>query len=359
MVTMMSSEPNLALLLDPIPGKNPCGESLRYTEVYDQVRETRREEDESLPQGVWKTEVKKADWDQVATLCQDALKTRSKDLQLVAWLTEAWLHLEGIRGLARGLELLLGLTRNFWEEIHPQMDKGGYELRIVPYEWINARLSEDSKCILISMPSDHTSLPYRLLDYNEANRLEILTKRQQSQGIAEPSQEKQLSPAKVSVSIDQTHTAFYRYMDESCRLATKLMTELEEVLRLHLNTEAPSFYKLREKVESIQRFARLVLDERGEKQEIMKLKTEKNPEVSLQKKHLSGSIQSREQAYSILGEVAAYLERVEPHSPTPYLIHRAITWGGMSLSEVVADTLHTGQDMSLLLDILNVKKENP
>jgi type VI secretion system protein ImpA len=359
MVTSVSSEPNLALLLDPIPGVNPCGESLRYTEVYDQIREKRREEDETLPQGVWKIEIKKADWDQVASLCQDALKTRSKDLQLAAWLTEAWLHLEGIRGLERGLELLLGLTRNFWDEIHPQMNKGEVELRVVPYEWINTRLSEDSRCILISMPSDHAALPYRFLDYNEANRLEFSAKRQKSQGISTPSQEKQLSPAKVSLSIDQTPTAFYRYMDESCRLAIKLMAELEEELRLHLSGQAPGFYRLRDKVEGIQRFAHHILDERGEKQKPKKLSIEKNPETRPQKKHLSGSIQSREQAYSILGEVAAYLERVEPHSPTPYLIHRAITWGGMTLSQVVADTLHKGQDMSLLLDILDVKKDNP
>lgn len=358
MVTTMPAEPNLAFLLDPIPGKDPCGESLRYTEIYDQVRETRREEDESLPQGVWKTEIKKADWDRVATLCQDALKTRSKDLQLVAWLTEAWLHLEGIAGLARGLELLLALTQNFWEEIHPQMNKGEYQLRLVPYEWINTRLSEDSKCVLISMPTDHAALPYRFLDYNEANRLEILAKRQPPQGVAIPPQEKQLTPAKVSLSIDQTPTAFYRYMDESCQLVIKLMTELDEVLRLHLSAEAPSFYKLREKVEGIQRFARHILDERGEKQVVKKLAAEKAPEVHSYKKQLSGSIQSREQAYSILAEVATYLERIEPHSPTPYLIHRAIIWGGMSLSEVVADTLHTGQDMSLLLDLLNVKKDS-
>jgi len=42
------------------------------------------------------------------------------------------------------------------------------------------------------------------------------------------------------------------------------------------------------------------------------------------------SIESREQAYRILGEVADYLERTEPHSPTPYLIRRAISWGEMN-----------------------------
>lgn len=354
-----SLEPNLSLLLEPIPGKNPCGEALRYTEVYDHIKEARREEDEKLPQGIWRFEIKKADWEQVERLCQEALKNRSKDLQIAAWLTEAWLHLEGIGGLARGLELILGLTRNFWDEIHPQMDEGGYELRIIPYEWINTRLSEDSQCILISSSSDRTALSYRLIDFSDANRLELSAKRNPSQGSAQPSETKQPSLAKISLSIDQTPTAFYRYMDESCALALKLMVELEEELRLHLTAEAPTFYRLREKVEAAQRFAAHVLDERGEKKGTPKTEPETPPqERSLShKKAFAGSIENREQAYTILREVATYLQRIEPHSPTPYLIHRAISWGDMSLSQVLADTLSKGQDLSLFLDILNVKKE--
>ncbi|HUX79310.1 MAG TPA: hypothetical protein VMW10_06170, partial [Alphaproteobacteria bacterium] len=250
----------------------------------------------------------------------------------------------------------LRLTQNFWGNIHPQMNKGGYELRIVPYEWLNTRLSEDTQRILISMPTDHAALPYRFIDYNDANRLEASLKRNQSQGITTTSEEKQPSPAKVSLSIDQTPTVFYHYMDESCDFAIRMLQELEEELRVHLSTEAPTFYRLREKIDGIQRFARHVLDGRGEKQVIQKSNIEDTLKASPHKKHLAGSIQNREQAYAILGEVAAYLERAEPHSPTPYLIHRAITWGGMTLSEVVKDTLHNGQDMSLLLDILDVKK---
>ena len=359
MTPNVSVEPNLSLLLEPIPGKNPCGDPLRYTEVYDQIRDARREDDEKLPQGVWKTEIKKADWEQVDHLCQEALKNRSKDLQIAAWLTEAWLHLEGIGGLARGLDLILGLSKTFWTGIHPQMNEGGYELRIVPYEWINTRLSEDSPCAVISAPSDRTALPYRLLDFTEANRLELSAKRSPAQGASQPPETKQPSLAKISLSIDQTSTAFYRYMDENCMLALKLMLELEEELRLHLGGESPTFYRLREKVEALQRFATHVLDERGEKKGAKKAELDKSSPIVPQshKKHLSGSIENREQAYIILGEVASYLERIEPHSPTPYLIHRAISWGDMSLSQVFADILTNGRDLSLLLDILNVKKE--
>lgn len=360
MPTNMSSEPNLSLLLEPVPGKKPCGEPLRYTEVYDHIRDARREDDEKLSQGIWKSEIKKANWEQVDRLCQEALKNRSKDLQIAAWLTEAWFHLEGIGGLARGLELTLRLTQIFWEEIHPQINEGEYELRILPYEWVNTRLSEDSQCVLISAPSDRTAIPYRLLDFSEANRLELSAKRNPSQGSPQPLETKQPSLAKISLSIDQTPTAFYRYMDECCTLALKLMVELEEELRLHLDGEAPTFYRLREKVEAAQRFALHVLDERGEKKGAQKIEPDPSPQVRpiSHKKSFSGSIENREQAYTILGEVAAYLENIEPHSPTPYLIHRAIAWGDMSLSQVLADTLSKGQDLSLFLDILNVKQNS-
>jgi len=45
-------------LLNPIPGENPSGKTLRYDPVYDKIREARREED-VLPQGDWSREVKK------------------------------------------------------------------------------------------------------------------------------------------------------------------------------------------------------------------------------------------------------------------------------------------------------------
>lgn len=350
------SEPNLSLLLEPISSADPCGESLRYSELYDQIREARREDDDKLPQGIWKTEIKKADWDQVDRLCQEALKTRSKDLQIAAWLTEAWLHLEGISGLARGLELILGLSRTFWDTIHPQMNNVGYELRLGPYEWMNMRLSEECQHVLISMPSDRSVLPSRLLDFNEVQRLELLTQKNPSHGTLQSVESPKISRNKISLSIEKTPTAFYQYMNESCSFSLKLIADLEEELRFQLEGEAPTFYRLREKIEGIQRFIGHVLDNRGEKKKEKKLATTEVPYTRPSKKPSSGAIESREQAYSVLGEVAAYLERIEPHSPTPYLIRRAIAWGGMSLPQVFADTLTNGKDLSLLLDVLNIEK---
>ena len=94
-------------LLNPISADKPAGENLRYAPVYDKIKEARREDDDA-PQGDWKRERKVADWPLVIKLISESLATKTKDLQLAAWLAEAMLRREGVAGLREVLELTSG-----------------------------------------------------------------------------------------------------------------------------------------------------------------------------------------------------------------------------------------------------------
>jgi len=85
-------------LLNPISAENPAGENLRYAPVYDKIKEARRQDDDA-PQGDWTYDRKVADWPLTIKLISETLATKSKDLQLVAWLAEAMLIREGVSGL--------------------------------------------------------------------------------------------------------------------------------------------------------------------------------------------------------------------------------------------------------------------
>src|SRR6266849_1039453 len=128
-------------LLNPIEGDNPSGTSLRYAPVYDKIKEARRQDDDA-PQGEWQRERKAADFRQVIKLGSDALATKSKDLQLGAWLTEAILLQEGFSGLRQGLDVLRGLVENFWDTLYPEVEDGDLELRAAPLEWVGTRLED-------------------------------------------------------------------------------------------------------------------------------------------------------------------------------------------------------------------------
>jgi type VI secretion system protein ImpA len=78
----------------------------------------------------------------------------------------------------------------------------------------------------------------------------------------------------------------------------------------------------------------------------------------MMKKDSSSSIENREQAYQMLAEIADYLTKVEPHSPTPYLIRRAVSWGHMSLGELLSELIQDGGDLIRTLKILGIPPIN-
>src|SRR5262249_15391891 len=126
-------------LLKPISGATPGGVDLRYDPLYDKIKEARREDDDT-PQGQWVTARKVADWPSVIKLSKDALATKSKDLQIAAWLTEALLRREGFAGLLSGLDVLVGLLDERWDHLFPEVEDGDAEMRAAPLGWLGSKL---------------------------------------------------------------------------------------------------------------------------------------------------------------------------------------------------------------------------
>ena len=135
----MKRKIDIDALLVPLTVENPAGEDLRYSQLYEDIKEARKF-DEPLDLGDWKREIKTADWDKVVKLCVDALQTKSKDLQIGAWLAEALIITEGFEGLACGLKIVTGLLQDFWEELYPPIDEGDLEFRAAPLEFMNEKL---------------------------------------------------------------------------------------------------------------------------------------------------------------------------------------------------------------------------
>ncbi|HYN21582.1 MAG TPA: type VI secretion system protein TssA, partial [Thermoanaerobaculia bacterium] len=69
----------------------------------------------------------------------------------------------------------------------------------------------------------------------------------------------------------------------------------------------------------------------------------------------SGGVSSRSEAYQRLAEAADYLLRTEPHSPVPYLIRRAVSWGNLSLAELLQELLQKNADLPTLYTLLGIK----
>jgi type VI secretion system protein ImpA len=133
----MSGTIDLQAILAPIPGDFPAGVDLRYDPVYEEIKEARRAEDPLATGGV---EPKRSDWEKVGSLSANALATKTKDLQIAAWLTEALIHTEGFEGFAAGLRVLTRLLETYWDTLHPAVEEEDLESRVGPLEFLNEAL---------------------------------------------------------------------------------------------------------------------------------------------------------------------------------------------------------------------------
>jgi len=130
---------DLEAILAPFPGENPAGEDLRYTPVYDEIKEARRSDD-VFDRGEWQREIKTSDWSKVIDVAVEALSTKTKDLQIAAWLLEALAKTEGFEGVSAGLNIFNSFLGEYWEHVYPVIEEGDLDFRAAPIEFMNDKL---------------------------------------------------------------------------------------------------------------------------------------------------------------------------------------------------------------------------
>ncbi len=247
-------------ILTPIPGDDPAGANLRYDPLYDKVKEARREDDDlpagELPVGPRKT----ADHQLVIRLASEALATRTKDLQLAAWLTEALVNREGFDGLAQGLTLLRNLLVEFWDTVHPELEDGDAELRAAPLDWIGSRIVLPVRTIPLTR-AGHGHLAFeesRDVGYDAAAQ-ESDDKRRRRQ---EKINEGKLSAEEWDQAVEATDIAFYKKLSDSITAALQALSALDEVSSEKFGDLAPSYTPLREAIEQVQMTSSAILRKR-------------------------------------------------------------------------------------------------
>jgi type VI secretion system ImpA family protein len=327
---------DLDLLLQPIPGEAPAGPSLRYDPVFDALRELRREDDALAPRGVWRSRLKLADWPAVIAQTQSALATRSKDLQLAAWLAEALAVRHGLAGTTAGLALLAGLAGRYWPLLWPAAGEDAEEdARLTVLEWLDGKLAER---LMLQPMAEAGEPPPSWHDQASLQR-----RRAGTQG--RPTAEDGERQAALTKAIARTPDATYLRMLAELRQAAAGLAALLATLRQAGTESPPAFAQLRATFATMEAFLRseltgrrLPIDQPAPAVVAMVEPPagEAPPSPALPP---GGAIASRDAAYQRLEEVAQYLEALEPHSPVPALLRRAIGWGRMQLPELLAELM--------------------
>ena len=336
----------LELLLQPISAERPAGELLRYDGTYDRIQEARREDDQRLSQGIYQTSPKRADWETDEAICLEALEKRTKDVQIAGWLLEAWLHLRGFRGVEAGLRLLAGLCETLWEDMYPELEGENCEARIAPLEWINRKLCFSLKQVPLTLSPERDGRSYTFADWESACHFENLARRDPS-ALEEALANIDPTIATFQNAIALTDASFHGGLVKDLICAVNACGTLQKVLDDKCGRDGPSLYQFHEVLNAIKQLMTQSLHARHDEpapieEEFEPAAAEGPAEIEVWS---SGPICSRADAYRRLAEAADYLMKTEPHSPTGYLVQRAVEWGRMSLFDVLKQIVRNDNEM--------------
>lgn len=345
-------------LLNPIPGENPSGESLRYAPVskrdatyfFDKVKEARREEEDI---GEYAQEGKRADFDQVINLCTDALAERTKDLQIAAWLTESLLQTGRFVGFKEGLDLLKGLVENFWDTLYPELEDGDLELRAAPLEWVGQLGAALQLLPITEKKSGLTDTGFNWFEQKQASKVpteeEAGTSDAKRKARDTAVQESKVLPEQFEEAFTATPKPFYKKLTADLVALLESLDALDETCKDKFGDIGPSFVSLRTTLEEISMSARTLLKK---KLEIDPDPVEVAPGAQVPLEGAAAGISAgmqistarwnselagaqpgdREQAVACLIAAAQFLRQLEPANPISYLVLRGLRWGELRSS---------------------------
>lgn len=338
-------------LLNPIAGDNPSGPSLRYERVYDQIKEARTEEDDTIPAGAWQRTAKRADFVLVIKLAGEALATKSKDLQLAAWLAEAHAKREGLSMIQPSLKLFQDLQEQFWDTLYPEIDDGDLGMRAVPIEWAANRLSN----IIRESPITRDGINF--YQFRESRSIGYEADAESSDAKRE-ARELAIADGKLTAedfdkSFASTPKSWYAALDASLQSAGETLQDLQIFCEEKYGDDAPGFGKLRAALEEVGQAVTTLLNEKRKiepdeapAEEIEETEPEPEPEAAASEteiepqaaaapvkaragKGLSAEPVDRDDAIARVQVCAAYLQKGNPASPAAYLLQTGLRLGEM------------------------------
>ena len=342
--------PFLDDLLIPIEGANPSGANLRYDPVYDRIKEARREEDQP-PAGMTERDRKVADNPQVIKLATGLLQTKTKDLQIAAWLTEALLKQKGFGGLKDGLALCLGLVDKFWDTLYPELEDGDAQSRGGPLGFVGSKLDIPVRLVPVVEKA-----PYGLLDQQQSREVGYEdqaktdeTKKKRAQLLKEG----KLAPENFDKAFEETTKKFYAQSEQDLDACLETLARLKKICDEKFGDDGPAFGPLQSALEADRHLIHGFLQKKREKEpdpveptpvaEVVADAEGAEAGEGPSRTSLVISVENssepadRVDAIRKVAEAAAFLRRREPKSPASYLMLRGLRWGELRAAIDLSD----------------------
>jgi type VI secretion system protein ImpA len=347
-------------LLAPIAGDEAAGDSqtiFRFRDLQKELSIEENPDDWSADDPTRPTEFKKAQWPVIMRMAKETL-TRgfrdsslnvelapSKDLEVAIRLAEALVKIEGFAGLRDGLHLLRRLVTDCWDRINPPIEDG------------DASVRGDRLANLLDTPDRGARFPTTVkqvpLAVGEAGPYGYLAwKRTQEGGDKGPYTGADFEKAMMAATPAKVQTNA-----EDLAQAVDELKGLTQALQDKMGQEAPALLGLRGAMEDCLGLLRFMQQRLGPAAGVS-TDGEAAPEGG-EAGSGAGRGASRDEVYRQLARAADMLQGLEPHSPVPYLVRRAVELGRLPFPELIKALIRDANTLAELYRDFGIKDQAP
>jgi len=363
---------DLEALLAPIPGEAPQGTDIREdfsaASPYNRLRDARSEaRDAERGQDTPAADQEVRDpapyWRTVREVALKTLAENTKDLEVAAWLTEALVRSHGLAGLAAGAQLMAGFAEQYWDGLFPLPDEDGMETRVSPVTGLNGRDGNGSlmqplyKLTLFKRRQDDTPVP--IYQYQQLEKLSPTGK------------ERQAAFEALEKDARAAESRAFGALFADAWAAREAWQAMANAMDARAGADGPSTTAVRDLLASIIDIAR-----RYAPPEVVAAVTAPAGEVASAIVETDGAeigdalvvaspaappgrMVTREDALRVLGEIADYFRRTEPHSPIAYTLDEAVRRGRLTWPELLAEVVADMNTRNAILTMLGIRPPPP
>lgn len=357
---------SLAELLAPISEEAPTGNDIRSdfspSSVYFRLRDARADARaaeraaDANPEEVVPIEK----WRLVQSLSKEIIETKSKDIEVAVWMTEALVRSHGLAGLAFGAQLLGGLAERYWPTLFPLPDEDGTESRITPI----SGLSGTGRHGTLSQPLQKLSLfrgaggeGVMFFQYQQSSELAM---------IADPRRiEARISSGIIPYDSMQA-LAYAAPAEDFIKLrqdlddARKAWHDMDKVYHRLAGSNAPSTREVSDVLDQIGAVVSRYEPQKVDAFSVLAATPQSDTTTTAPIENQESSHTSprgREEALSALSEIANYFRKTEPQSPLAYTIDEAVRRGRLTLPELLDELVWDAQLRNNIFISLGLKVE--
>ena len=365
---------DLEALLAPIPGDAPQGADIREdfssTSPYNRLRDARSEaRDAEKMQDAGSSDARDPGplWRTVREVGLKTLTETAKDLEVAAWVTEAYVRSHGLSGLAAGARLISGLAEAYWDDVFPLPDDYGVETRVAPVTGLNGREGNGSLIQPLHMLPLYVrpdGMPFALYQYDASSQLGTLDAERRAARL-----EAGVTPFDdVEKEARAQGSRTFVRLRQDAREALEAWQHMSDVLDEKASEDPPSTSTVRDLVSHILEISnRYAPPEEGaaatgegeaasaEGVEGIAVGTGVSAGIGVP----AGNVVNREDALRALENLATFFRRTEPVSPLAYTIEEAVRRGRMTWPDLLEEVVPDRDARNAILTSLGIKPPPP